>query len=132
MNWEIENKGAFILVTTLGIYSIQDLAILFDDILLLDGLHPGLKILFDNRNLDCGGLDFHGIQAAKHHYIELDARIGKLRAALLVKSISDFGRGRQIMLLYNSEITGRIRTFLDEIDAIYWLANKTERSEELA
>jgi hypothetical protein len=132
MKWEIENTGEFVRVTTLGLYSFQDVAVLFDEIPSLESVRPGLKILFDTRQLDCSGLDFHGIQAAEAYYTAMDARIYKLRAALLVKSVSNFGRGRQIMFVYNGKITGRIRVFLDEGDALYWLANKIEKSEELS
>jgi hypothetical protein len=56
------------------------------------------------------------------NHLRNDEHIGDGRAAILVRSLSDYGRGRQFELLTQGRVSATMRVFLDEAEARDWLA----------
>ncbi|MET0752843.1 MAG: hypothetical protein ABWZ66_05700 [Pyrinomonadaceae bacterium] len=123
MNWTVENieNQPYIKVVTGGDFSIDEQLKMIEDITSRDFWRPGTDVLFDHRKLDFGVTDINLIRKASDNHIRNDAKIGNGKAAILMKSLPDFARGRQFELLTESKVSAKLRIFKDEDEAIKWL-----------
>jgi hypothetical protein len=123
MEWVIEYIEAqnYLKVTGSGLFSINQHFQVFDDIIKQEYWKPGMPLLFDNRRMDFTGIDFKVVSQASSNYERMSDRIGCTKGAMLMKSISDFGIGRQFEIISNNKGPGEIRVFLDEKEALLWL-----------
>jgi hypothetical protein len=124
MDWTVvfdESRGAAI-VTTRGAFTATDHARMVADIVSREQWRPGHPVLFDHRVLDFGESGYVQMSAALENHQAHDARIGPSRSALLMKSLVDFGRGRQFELMGEGVVSAHLGVFLDERAAWRWLA----------
>jgi len=124
MRWTVELPGAdgYALVTTSGVFDVSDHVEMIRDIVTRPGWRPGMDVLFDHRALDFGDADLRAMYQAGDNHLRHDERIGDGRAAILVRSLSDYGRGRQFELLTEGRVAATMRVFMDEAEARDWLA----------
>ena len=123
MNWTVENveKLGFVRITTAGVFSAADHRKMVEDIVSHDFWQPGMNTLFDHTKLTFGKTDIPIMREAGENHVNSDPRIGDGKAAILVKSIADYGRSRQFQLLTDGRISAKLHIFMDENDAIKWL-----------
>ena len=124
MRWTVELPGAegYAVVTTSGAFDVAGHVRMIEDITTRPGWRPGMDVLFDHRALDLGEADLGAMYQAGENHRRNDERIGDGRAAILVRSLSDFSRGRQFELLTEGRISATLSVFLDEAEARDWLA----------
>ena len=123
MNWTIEQikDKHFVRVVTSGDFNVADHRRLTEDILSQKFWKPGTNVLFDHRNLNFGVTSVPLMKEIGSTHIENDARIGNGKAAILMKSVPDFARGRQFEIITEGKISARLQIFLDEKKALAWL-----------
>ena len=86
---------------------------------------PGTDVLFDHRNLSFSDANLGAMYQAATNHLRNDDRIGNGKAAVLMRSPSDFGRGRQFEMLTDGRISATLCVFLDEAEALEWLASQS-------
>jgi hypothetical protein len=126
MQWTVELRGAgeYAVVTTSGTFTVDDHLRMIEDIVSRPGWCPGTNVLFDHRDLTFGDAGLRAMDQAGANHLRYDARIGDGKAAVLVRSLSDFGRGRQFELLTDDLISARMCVFMDLDEAVGWLAGQ--------
>lgn len=123
MKWEFEfiKVENYIRVTSEGIFTAQDQQRLVEELMLQSYWRKGMPVLFDNRNLDYSSGGVEAIKEASSYHKDNDTRIGNGKAALLMKSVTDFRLGRQYEMFTDEEISVNVHIFLDENQALRWL-----------
>jgi hypothetical protein len=127
MRWTVDLSGAdeYAIVTTSGTFDAADHLRMIEDIVSRPGWRPGTDVLFDHRGLSFDDADLAAMYQAGTNHLANDARIGGGKAAVLVRSVSDYGRGRQFELLTADRISATLCIFMDPAEAIDWLAGQT-------
>ena len=127
MQWKVELPGTdgHAVVTTSGTFNVADHLRMIEDIVSRPGWRPGTDVLFDHRGLSFGDADLRAMYEASTNHQRNDARIGSGKAAVLMRSLSDYGRARQFELLMADRASASVRVFLDEAEALDWLAGQT-------
>ena len=127
MQWSVELSGAdgYAVVTTSGTFNVADHLRMIDDIVSRPGWRPGTDVLFDHRGLSFDDADLRAMYQAGANHLLNDARIGGGKAAILMRSLSDYGRGRQFELMTEGRVSANMCVFLDESEAVGWLAGQT-------
>jgi hypothetical protein len=123
MDWSVsftELCGVAV-VRTSGVFNVADHARMVADIVGRDEWHPGHPILFDHRALDFDGAGYEQMLAARDNHAAHEASIQNARSAILMKSASDFGLGRQFQLLAEGRVSANLRIFSDESSAREWI-----------
>lgn len=123
MEWTVEHRAAqdFVIVTTRGAFALHDHVRMIEDIVSRGFWRPGMSVLFDHRALDFGTMGLAGMREAAANHVAHDARIGNGRAAVLMKTPADYGRGRQFEMLTDGVVSATMQIFLDETEALCWL-----------
>lgn len=123
MEWIIEYVEAqnYFRVIGEGLFSIEEHFQMFHDIVSHEHWKPGMPLLFDNRRMDFTGINFSVVNEASFNYERIANRIGNVKSAMLMKSISDFGTGRQFEMMSVDKGTGEMGVFTDEKEALSWL-----------
>lgn len=127
MDWTVDLSGAdgYAVVTTAGTFNPADHLRMIDDIVSRPGWRPGTDVLFDHRALSFDDADLRAMYQASGNHLHNDARIGNGKAAVLMRSLSDYGRARQFELLTVDRVSATLRIFLDKAEALDWLAGQT-------
>ena len=123
MDWIAEYKKdkPFATVVTAGEFTLEDHARMIEDIVSRDFWKPGLDVLFDHRKLHFGFTTVEIMKRASANHERNDERIGDGKAAILMKSLVDFGRGRQFEMVASDKVSARLKIFMDEESAVNWL-----------
>ncbi len=122
MEWDIvfdASRGAAI-VTTHGVFDDADNARMVADIVSRPEWRPGHPVLFDHRDMSFGTAGYRQMLTASDTHRAHDDRIGYARSALLMKSLSDFGVGRQFQHIVDG-VRAELAVFTDEDAAWAWL-----------
>jgi len=128
MNWKIGKveKGVFVRVTLEGDFDINDFCGIFGDLFSREYWRTGLHILFDDSMLNLSDTNYEIIRHASDCYSENYSHIGDGKIALLMHSVSDFGRGRQFQILTEMKVPANLQVFMDEAEAVIWLTANTD------
>ena len=123
MNWQIEYKKnqGYVLVVNEGEFSAANNLKLSAEIISRDFWQPGMNVFFDHRKLSFTSTTLDVMREAGNNLKQINERIGDGKAAILMKSMSDFASGRQFEMLVEFEVSAKIRIFLDEKQALLWL-----------
>lgn len=123
MEWTVEHRAAqdYVIVATRGPFALNDHARMIEDIVSRGFWHPGMAVLFDHRALDFGASGLAAMRQASENHAANDARIGCGRAAVVMKTPADYGRGRQFEMLTDGRVEATVQIFLDETEALRWL-----------
>lgn len=132
MDWtaEYKNDKCFATVRTIGEFTVEDHARMVEDIVSRDFWKPGLDVLFDHRKLNFGFTTIELMKRASANHERNDDRIGDGKAAILMKSVVDFGRGRQFELIAADKVSAKLKVFMDEDSAVDWLLEKNPTPSE--
>lgn len=123
MDWTVELSGAdrYAIVTTSGTFDVDDHLRMIKDIVSRPGWRPGTDVLFDHRGLSFDDADLRAMYQASGNHLGHDERIGSGKAAILMRSLNDYGRARQFELLTADRVSATMRIFLNEAEAVDWL-----------
>lgn len=126
MEWTIEQASGtdYVVVTTRGAFAADDHRRMVRDIISRDFWRPGMAVLFDHRALDFGDTGYAEMRQAAENHLSNDICIGEGKAAILMKSLADYGRGRQFQLLTEGQVAAKLQVFLDEAQALRWLLDE--------
>jgi hypothetical protein len=127
MHWTVQlpETDGYAIVATSGTFEVDDHLRMIEDIVGRPGWRPGTDVLFDHRELSFDEANLLAMYQASTNHLRHDARIGDGRAAILVRSLVDYGRGRQFELMTADRVAATLCVFLDEAEAIDWLAGQT-------
>src|SRR3712207_1854645 len=109
---ELPGADGYAIVTTPGTVDGADPRRMIEDIVSRPGWRPGTDVLFDHRELSFDGTDLRAMYQAGANHLLNDARIGGGKAAILMRSLSDYGRGRQFELLMADRVSAMLCIFL--------------------
>jgi hypothetical protein len=121
MEWTVENRTDHVVVTTRGDFNVVDHRRMIEDILTRDFWRPGTAVLFDHRGMSFGGSGYAQMRAAAGNHQEHNRSIGGGRAAVVVSTLADYGRGRQFELMTDGVVDASMHIFLDPEEALAWL-----------
>lgn len=123
MEWTVQFHGdpGVVEVRTRGTFNLADYGRMIQDITSQPFWKPGLDALFDHRALDFGATGFEIMWSASSKHAANDAAIGRGRAAVLMKNLADYGRGRMFENLASDTISAQLSIFTDETKAREWL-----------
>lgn len=123
MEWTVEHTNAqdFVTVATRGEFTLHDHRRMIEDVVTRDFWRPGTAVLFDHRELDFGETGLGTMRQASENHAANDERIGSGRAAVLMRTPADYGRGRQFEMLTEGRVGATVQIFLDEAQALRWL-----------
>lgn len=123
MNWSIEynENPNYVRINYEGLFSVDEQTTAIEDLLSRKFWKPGTPILIDHRKFDFGETSIPLIRQTADFHQKNDDRIGAGRIAVIMKSLSDFGRGRQFELISKGKISARFEIFLEEEKALEWL-----------
>jgi hypothetical protein len=126
MQWTVELSGSdgYAVVTTSGKFEVDDHLRMIEDIVGRPGWRPGTDVLFDHRGLSFDEANLRAMYQASSNHLRNDARIGAGKAAILMRSLADYGRGRQFELMTTERVAATLSVFLDEAEALDWLAGQ--------
>jgi hypothetical protein len=127
MQWTVQlpETDGYAVVTTSGKFEVDDHLRMIEDIVGRPGWRPGTDVLFDHRGLSFGEANLGVMYQASSNHLRNDARIGAGKAAILVRSLADYGRGRQFELMTAERVAATLCVFLDDAEALDWLAGQT-------
>jgi hypothetical protein len=133
MHWTVElpGSGGYAIVTTSGKFEADDHLRMIEDIVGRPGWRPGTDVLFDHRGLSFDEADLRAMYQASGNHLRNDARIGDGKAAILMRSVADYGRARQFELMTAERVAATLCIFLDEAEALDWLARQTVDGERV-
>jgi hypothetical protein len=123
MNWTVHKTAgqSYVTVVTQGEFNVADHEKMVEDIVSSDFWKPGTDVLFDHRNLQFGLTNYSSMMQASDTHKKHEQQIGDDKAAILMRSLVDFGRGRQFELMTSEKVSAKLRIFLDEKEAVNWL-----------
>jgi hypothetical protein len=123
MNWTFDysREASLVRVSLEGGFNLEDHLKSLEELTALEHWKPGINVLFDCRRLDLSETDYEVIKRAADNCIRNDKIAGCGKIALLMKTVADFGRGRQFEMLTDERMDADIRVFLRESDALLWL-----------
>ncbi|MGC2238851.1 MAG: hypothetical protein WA584_22035 [Pyrinomonadaceae bacterium] len=128
MNWTIGKveKKLFVRITLEGDFDIKDFFEIFGSLFALEYWQMGMHLLFDDSRLNLSEINYEMIRHASDCYSHHYSNIGDGKIAMLMKSVPDFGRGRQFQLLTEMQVPANINIFTDEAEAVIWLEAKPD------
>lgn len=125
MRWTIEylKEAGFVRVVAEGNFNAPDHLKMLEELISQEFWQPGIAILSDDRLLSFDGVNIEIIRQASINRQKYEPQIGGGKVAIVMNSMTDFTRGRQFQLLTEDEVSAKIRVFLEEQQAIEWLAS---------
>lgn len=125
MNWTIEyiENLNFVKIVTEGVFTVSDHLAMVKDIISQKFWKPGMNAFFDHRKLEFIETSIELIKEVSENHKRYEAQIGDGKAAILMKSLEDYLRGRQFELLTSHQASARLNVFMDEDKAIEWLTS---------
>lgn len=124
MNWKVEHFQApeFVKVTTEGKFTVPEHYEMIRDIVSRVFWKPGMNAFFDHRKLEFPQTDIEVMKLIAENHKRFEKEIGDGKAAILMKSLADFARGRQFELLTKTKKrSAKVEIFLKEDKALEWL-----------
>ena len=131
MEWTVtfDQSRGMAVVRTLGEFNVTDHELMVADIVSRKEWRPGHPILFDHRQLDFADAGYPDMLGARENHALHEARIGKARSAILMRSLADYGLGRQFQNLAEGYLSAELRVFIDESSATAWLCREGDAAE---
>jgi hypothetical protein len=126
MKWTIENieDKNYIRVNSEGKFNLDDHRRKLAEIVSKEYWTPGMNILFDCTEVDFSGKLLEDVREVLSDFADRNELIGCGKIAMLMKSLADYGRGRQFQILTTvttDKICSDIGIFLDEKQSLDWL-----------
>jgi hypothetical protein len=127
MNWTIQylQDQHYARVKIEGKFNVDVHLRNIEEITVQENWKPGFNLLFDCRNADFTSSRFQDVRDLADNFIKNDLLVGDGKIAFLMKSVIDFGKGRQFEMLTDEQISANVYIFLSEEQALRWL--KSER-----
>jgi len=125
MNWTIEysKQNNFVKITTEGVFTLNDQIKMIEDVISQKFWKPGLNTFIDHRKLEFIKTDISFIKEVSKNHEKFEKQIGNGKMAILMKSLTDYARGRQFELLTGNKVSAQLNIFMDEEKAVNWLTS---------
>ena len=125
MNWTVQNleDEHFVRINIEGRFAVEDHLRNIEEITLQENWKPGLNILFDCTKADFGDSSYMDVQELARNFIKNDVLVGCSKIAVLMRSVVDFGKGRQFEMLTDEQICADVCIFATEPQALRWLSS---------
>ncbi len=125
MNWTIEfiKNPNFVKIVTSGDFSVNDHVAMIEDIISQKFWKPGMNTFFDHRKLEFNETTIELMKKVSENHRKHEKQIGNGKAAILMKSLEDYLRGRQFELLTSHQASAKFNIFMDEDKALQWLTS---------
>lgn len=125
MNWTTEyiEKQNFVKIVTEGDFTVNDHLTMIKDITSQKFWKPGMNVFFDHRKLEFNETTVELMRKVSENHKKYEKQIGDGKAAILMKSLEDYLRGRQFELLVSHQGSARLSIFMDEDQALKWLTS---------
>lgn len=126
MNWTVQKLETepFVRVAAQGVFDPDEHLEMLDDLLSRRFWQPETPVLFDFRNVEFGETNLDDVRQASLNRQKNDARFGCAKSAFLMKSLTDFARGRQFQLLTEDKVCAALRIFMEEDQALHWVEDR--------
>lgn len=123
MDWSIEVSGDknYVKVVLEGAFNTSDHLRMIEDTLSHKYWKSGMNVLIDSRNVSYLNSGIDVMRQASDNMARFDEQIGSGKAAILMGTTFNFGKGRQFEILADEKASAYIRVFLDESHALDWL-----------
>jgi hypothetical protein len=108
----------YVRVTVEGAFNASDHLQMIEDIISREFWKPGMNRLIDSLNVDYSKANMNIMSQACDNLKRYDKENGSGKIALLMGTVSNYGKGRQFETLTNEGVSAKIRIFLDEYQAI--------------
>ncbi len=82
-----------------------------------------MNVLFDDRKVEFNETTVELVKKVSEDYSAREKQIGNGKAAILMKSLTDYARGRQFELLTEKRVSSELNVFTDEDKAVNWLTS---------
>ena len=124
MLWEIEHlkDQNYVTVIIEGEFNLADNLKLLENIISVEYWQPGMNLLFDSRKIDLIKSDVDELREAGKNMAAFNNQLGSGKVAVLMATVYNFGKGRQFEMLAEKKISVGIKIFMDENQALDWLA----------
>ena len=124
MDWLIEftKDSNYVKVTLTGDFNASDHRRMIADILAQKDWQSGMNLLIDSRLVDYSQATLDVMREAGSNMSRFESQIGSGKAAVLMETLLNFGKGRQFEMLAEDKSAANIRIFLDESQAVQWLS----------
>jgi hypothetical protein len=124
MDWSIEfaKDENHVKVTLAGSFNASDHLLMIEDILSQKYWKSGMNLLIDSRLVDYSKATLDVMRQAGSNMSRFESQIGSGKAAVLMATVFEFGKGRQFEMLAEDKSPANIRIFLDESQALQWLS----------
>ena len=124
MEWSIEFKKDknYVKVTLTGIFNASEHLRMIEDVVSQKYWKSGMNLLLDSRLVDYSKATLEVMRQAGSNMSRFESQIGPGKAAVLMATVFEFGKGRQFEMLAEDKSPANIRIFLDEAQALLWLA----------
>ena len=134
MDWTIEyiEDKHYVRVNSEGKFNLQDHQRKIEEIVSKDYWKPGMNILFDCTQVDFTGRDLEDVRKVVSDYANKKDLIGHGKIAMLMKSLTNFARGRQFQILTEDKISADVGIFLDENQSLDWLERQISTQGEVS
>jgi hypothetical protein len=124
MDWSIQftKDKDYVKVTLEGDFNASEHLRMIEDILAQEYWRSGMNLLIDSRSVDYSQATFDVMMQAGSNMSRFESQIGSGKAAVLMETVLTFGKGRQFEMLAEDKSAANIRIFLEESQAVQWLA----------
>ena len=123
MKWKIEyfELQDFVKITTEGVFSVGDHLEMTRDIVSQKFWKPGKNVLFDHQKLEFIETDVDMMRKVSENHQKFERQIGDGKAAIVMKSLENYARGRQFELLTDKKVSAKLNIFMNKDAALKWL-----------
>lgn len=130
MNWTIEynKEHNYVKIVTEGNFTLGDHLEMVKDIISQKFWKPGMDAFFDHRKLDFNETTVELMKKVSENHKKYEMQIGNGKAAILMRSLEDYLRGRQFELLTSGQASAKLNIFMDEDKAVKWLISQNSKN----
>ena len=122
MEWKFNFGDDGVIETKVkGVFSLNDLKSLIQQMVSDNNWKPGLNRLFDCRDMDAKALDINTMFNIGKIQQEYKEKIGRGKLAILVKNAGDYGAGISYKDIVNDKAGSKVLVFLNYDKALEWL-----------
>lgn len=125
MDWVAEfcQEQNYVKVVLEGDFDPTDHFQMMEDVLSREYWKPGMHILIDSSLVNYANATSEVMRQASDNMSIFRSSVGSGKAAVLMATMANFGKGRQFETLAEGKSQANIRVFGDEISAIRWITD---------
>jgi hypothetical protein len=127
MDWSLNFLNDEILeIKTSGIFSIDDLTEMIEQVVVDPKWKPGMNIIADFREIDVKGVNVTEIYKVKNLHVQYNDIAGEGKIAIILNSNLAYGFSRIYQAISSTQVKSKIMTFRDYDSGVEWIQGKLE------